>query len=143
MPLRADLVFSYWIFIWYLLYIFHFTIYNPKFAIMLGLIDNIIMFLMMILYGTSIKNIIFFIIINIFIKVIPYYYLMDKPIKYVDIYVTVIIFIIFILWLHINKESLTGNIRIIYDSLLYDKNTTPIMNILSNLKNNYKHLEIV
>jgi len=110
---------------------------------MLGLIDNIIMFLMMILYGTSIKNIIFFIIINIFIKVIPYYYLMDKPIKYVDIYVTVIIFIIFILWLHINKESLTGNIRIIYDSLLYDKNTTPIMNILSNLKNNYKHLEIV
>ena len=32
MNLRFDLVFSYWIFIWYILYICHIVEYSPKFV---------------------------------------------------------------------------------------------------------------
>ena len=143
MPLRVDLVFSYWIFIWYLLYTLKLTNYNPKFAIGLGLLDNTIMLFLMLLYGTSIKTIVFFIIINIFIKVIPYYYLIKSIIKLRDVYATILLFLIFILWLQINNESLTGNIKLIYDSLLKEENNTPVINLLSKIKINYKKLEVL
>jgi hypothetical protein len=45
--LRADLVFSYWIYLWYILYAFKITNFSPKFPLILGLIDNIIMLLLM------------------------------------------------------------------------------------------------
>ena len=51
--LRADLVFSYWIYLWYVLYAFKATIYSPKFSLILGVIDNLIMFVLMLMYGTS------------------------------------------------------------------------------------------
>jgi hypothetical protein len=73
--LRGDLVFSYWIYVWYLLYIFKFIKYSPKIPLILGLIDNIIMLLMMLLYGTSSRTIFYFIVINTLIKVMPIYYL--------------------------------------------------------------------
>lgn len=143
MPLRFDFVFSYWIFIWYLLYISKLTIYNPKFAIGLGLLYNTIMFFLMILYCSSIKTIVFFIMINIVIKVIPYYYLMNSIIKLHDVYATVLLFFIFILWLQINNESLTGNLKLVYDSLLRGQNKTPLINLLSKIEVNYKNLEVI
>jgi hypothetical protein len=142
--LRMDFVFSYWIYIWYLLYIFTpLNIqYSPKFVLILGLFDNIIMLIIMLLYGTDKKTIFYFIIINIIIKVVPLYYLRNEKIRLIDIYFTFLLFIVFILWLHINKQSLTGNIKLIYDSLVYGKDKTPFMAILKKLKNNYKNLQI-
>ena len=66
--LRPDLVFSYWIYVWYVLYVFKLIQYSPKLALILGLIDNIFMFIMMLLYGTSKKTIVYFIIVNTLIK---------------------------------------------------------------------------
>ena len=141
--LRFDLVFSYWIYIWYIIYAFKLTKYNPKFALILGLIDNCIMLILMLLYGTSRKTIFYFIIINTIIKIIPLYYLRNIPIKMSDIYFTIGLFILFVLWLHINKQNLIGNIKIIHDSLLYGNDNTPFMSLLNVLKKNYKNLEII
>jgi hypothetical protein len=79
--LRTDLVFSYWIYVWFILYVFKITSYSPKFALILGLVDNIIMLLLMIYFGSKGKTILLFIIINTFIKVIPIYYLRNEVIK--------------------------------------------------------------
>jgi len=87
--LRADLVFSYWIFIWFLLYEFKITSYSPKFPLIVGIIDNIIMFILMILYGTSSRTIFYFIVVNICIKVLPFYYLRNETIKLKDVYFTI------------------------------------------------------
>jgi hypothetical protein len=141
--LRADLVFSYWIYIWFILYAFKITQYNPKFALLLGLIDNIIMLIMMLIYGTSKRTIFYFILINTLIKVVPIYYLSNEKIKLKDIYFTLVLFIIFIIWLHINKQSLIGNIKIIHDSLLYGQNKTPFMALLKQIKKNYKNMKII
>ena len=140
--LRPDLVFSYWIYVWYVLYVFKLIQYSPKLALILGLIDNIFMFIMMLLYGTSKKTIVYFIIVNTLIKVVPLYYLKNEQIKVNDMYFTCGLFLLFIIWLYINEQSLFGNIKIIYDSLLYGKNETPFMALLHKIEKNYKHLEI-
>jgi hypothetical protein len=38
--MRFDLVFSYWIFAWYLLYMAKIIKYSPKLVIVLGIIEN-------------------------------------------------------------------------------------------------------
>ena len=38
--IRPDLIFSYWIYLWYILYIFKVLKYNPKLAIIFGMIKN-------------------------------------------------------------------------------------------------------
>ena len=143
-PLRFDLVFSYWIYIWYIIYAFNIIkMYNPKFALILGLLHNLTMFILMILYGTSRRTIFYFIIINTLIKIIPLYYLRNAPIKMRDIYFTFGLFLLFIIWLHMNKQNLIGNTKVIHDSLLYGKDNTPFMSLLNQIKYNYKNLEII
>jgi hypothetical protein len=141
--LRADLVFSYWIYLWYVLYAFRITSFSPKFPLILGAIDNIIMLLLMLVYGTSKETIFYFIIINTLIKIVPLYYLRNEPMKWRDIYFTIFLFVLFILWLNVNKQSLSGNLKIIYNSLLYGQNKTPFMAILNNIKTNFKSLQVI
>lgn len=136
--LRADLVFSYWIFIWFVLYEFKLINYSPKFPIILGIIENIIMLILMLLFGTSVRTIIYFILINIFIKAVPFYYLRNETIKMKDVYFTVVLFLLFIIWLHINEQSIVNNLKIIYDSLLFGKDQTPFMSLLRKVMKNYK-----
>ena len=140
MALRFDLVFSYWIYIWYLFYIYRFTSYSPKFALGLGIIDNIIMLALMIYFGSNVKTIFYFILINTLIKVVPFYTLRNEMIRFKDIYFTIILFIIFIIWLHKNEQNLIGNIKLIHDSLLYNKNQTPFMSLLGKIEGNFKQI---
>jgi hypothetical protein len=141
--LRFDLVFSYWIYAWYLLYAFNiFTSYSPKFALLLGLIENTIMLILMLLYGTSKETIFYFVLINALIKGLPLYYLIGRPIHLKDIYFTGCLFVLFIIWLHINKQSLVGNMKIVYESLLYGRDQTPFMSLLKKVFKNYKIMEM-
>jgi hypothetical protein len=141
--LRIDFVFSYWIFVWYILYVFKITTFSPKFPLIIGLIYNIIMFLVMLAYGTSFSTIINFLIINIIIKTIPLYRLRNEPIMLRDIVFTIILLGIYGIWLHLNGDSLIGNAKLIHDSLLYDKGNTPFIAFVNKLKNNFKNLEVI
>ena len=141
--LRVDLVFSYWVYVWFVLYFLNYTKYSPKIALILGLLDNIVMLFLMIVWSTSLKTICWFIIINTLIKVVPLYYLRNESFKMKDIYFTIGLFLIYIIWLHINSQSLVGNIKTIYNSLLYGKNETPFMNLLSKIEGNFKKLEVI
>ena len=141
--IRADLVFSYWIYAWFILYVFKFIKYSPKFPLILGLIDNIIMLLLMLYFGSKSRTIILFIIINTLIKVVPLYYLRNQRIKMSDIYFTVGLFIIFVIWLHINKQNLAGNLKLIHDSLLYNKFQTPFMSLFNKIEKNFKNIEVL
>lgn len=140
--LRADLVFSYWIYVWFILYAFKFVKYSPKLALFIGLLDNIIMLVLMILFGSSIKTLFFFIVINTIIKILPLYYLRKERITLNDVYFTCGLFFVFVIWLHINEQSLIGNVKIIHDSLLYGKNDTPFMSFLSKIEKNYKNINL-
>jgi hypothetical protein len=94
----------------------------------------------MINFGTNKNTIIQFIIINIFVKSIPLYNLRNKKIKLKDIYFTIFLFIVFLLWLNMNEQTLIGNQKLIYDSFLYSENKTPLMSLFHKFKNNFKNL---
>ena len=66
---------SYWIFAWYLLFIAKIVPYNPFWWLAIGLIVDILATLEMIYYRNDFLIIFLFILINIFIKIIPIYHL--------------------------------------------------------------------
>jgi len=127
--MRFDLVFSYWIFAWYLLYMAKIVNYKPKLAILLGIIDNTIMLIGMILYGSNFRTILSFITINVFIKLLPYYSLRHETIRISDWKPTIILFLIYCFWLYLNKENLTGNYKKVFDSLINNRDDTPAMQL--------------
>ena len=128
--MRIDLIFSYWIFAWYLLYMAKVVRYKPKLAILLGIIDNTIMLVGMILYGSNLRTILTFITINIFIKLLPYYSLRREKIRVSDWKPTIILFLIYCCWLYFNQENLVGNYRKLFDSLIHNRNDTPVMKFI-------------
>jgi hypothetical protein len=132
--LRADMVFSYWVFVWYVLYLIGWIKYNPKLAFILGLIDNIIILTIMLYIGkTPINSILLFIATNIIIKVVPLYYLYKTQLKENDVYFTIDLFIFFCIWLYINGQTPLRNMRIIYNSLIYNQNKTPFIHFISQI----------
>lgn len=132
--IRLDLVFSYWIFAWFLLYYFKFTSYSPKFVLIIGIIHNAALLLNMILRGRKTISILSFITINIFIKILPLYYLRNEPIKIDDIYVTGFVYLLFVVWLNINGENIVDNLNEIQNSILNDKNETPFMRFIEYIR---------
>jgi signal transduction histidine kinase len=107
----------------------------------MGLIDNIILFLLMILFGTKWKTIVYFVIINTFVKIIPLYYLQNDKIRIKDIIFTLFLFLLFIGWLHLNNESLQSNTKLVYDSLVHNKNKTPFLQLMKKIEENVNKLK--
>ena len=111
MNIRFDLVFSYWIFLWYLLYEWKFTQYNPKFALVVGLIENFVYLLCMIFYKNTIVNIWLFVIINFFIKILPLYMVRGTSVRKSDIVFSFALFLIYIAWLIVNDVDLYKRLK--------------------------------
>lgn len=96
----------------------------------------------MILWRTSMRTILWFVVINTVIKIMPLYYLRNEPYRLKDMYFTLVLFALFILWLHVNKQSLVGNAKLLYDSLIYGKDKTPFMGLLRKMENNFRQMNI-
>jgi len=130
---RIDYIFSYWIFFWYLFYICNFTKYNPKIAIILGLTENICIFLLMIYYNTKYRIIFLFFIMMFLLKIIPLYTIWNTKITLNDIYFTGILFIIYLVWMFINKQNNSDFINNTKKLIIYNKNTLPGMQLLEKM----------
>jgi hypothetical protein len=129
--IRPDLIFSYWIYLWYILYIFKVVKYNPKFAIICGMIENLIILLLMCIYNTKKILIVLFIIMFFILKLIPLYTIWNDNIKLNDdIKNTSLLFIIYLVWIHLNQLNITDALTNSKNLILYNKNTMPGMTIL-------------
>ena len=104
--MRFDLVFSYWIFAWYVLYALQLTTFNPKIALVIGLIHNTGLLLTMIYYKNDWIHIATFCFINTFIKVIPLWTVRNDPYRWKDFYAFVIYYMIHLVWLFVNQHTL-------------------------------------
>ena len=132
--MRLDFIFSYWIFFWYILYIFGlFARYNPKFAIIAGLFENIIIVLLMVFYQTSIKLIILFAIMSVILKIIPLYTLWNEKIKSGDIGFTFLLFFAYLFWTSINNLKIGDFLKRSKGLILHNKNTLPGMQFLDRI----------
>jgi len=111
--LRPDFIFSYWIFVWYLLFIFGIVKQNPLYILCFALLVNCIDILIKIMLNYPVKVIISFLIINFLIKVIPILHLLSiNDDKKFDILSLFHVFFVYIIWLSINN-MMTNTINIV------------------------------
>lgn len=94
---RPDFVFSYWAFVWYLLYIGGVVTANPKLALILALTANVFQLFLM----RDPKRILLFLIFQFFIKILPLYTLRHLPIGGPG--PTMVVFLIYMAWLSLNN----------------------------------------
>ena len=128
---RIDFIFSYWIFAWYLLYMARITIYSPKLALIIAVIEAVVSYLLLKTANTF--TMVSTLIIVSCIKIIPLITLWREPIRQKDIWVLFTLFMIYNIWLGIYGETMLGVYKKI--QVLLDKNTNelPFMYVLSKL----------
>jgi len=112
--IRPDFIFSYWIFVWFILYFIRIVNINPKLWIILGLIIEIIGIFFMLHF--DFYYIFRFIFINFWIKVVPLYVVWNTSIRNIDIVYSVVLVVIYLIWLYINNQSIYTIYEMIYNS---------------------------
>lgn len=127
--MRVDFIFSYWIFAWYLCYVFQWTHYNPKLALLMGLIENGLILVMMIYYNTPLR---YFLLTNMIIKAIPYITI-TEPMQWTDVYPTTGLFLVYLIWLKVNGQSYTKMVQGIFRYMKGDATVFPVSNWLRKL----------
>ena len=103
---RIDIFFTSWIIIWFILYYINLFPYNPKIVVISALIVCIIILFTMIYNNVNKLYICSFISILLLTKLLPYYFLKDTICNEIDIYFSIIIFMIYLIYLKI----LFGNV---------------------------------
>lgn len=122
--IAPDLIFSYWIFIWYCLYWLNIVFINPKFALICGLIVNLI--ILMILYKSP-QFFSFFVVLFVS-KLIPLFTIWNTKIKASDVYAMLCLFGIYLIWVFLVNKKMIDFANQIKD--LQHKNIYPGMNLV-------------
>ena len=108
-PYSLLFFFSYWVFAWFLCYELGWTKYNPYMWLWFALSINIFVLLAMIYYNNDFWDIVMFIVISIFIKVIPIAILWGSPLRWKDFKFGFILGCIQFLFLAINGKIIKHN----------------------------------
>jgi hypothetical protein len=121
-----DLIFSYWIIVWYILYYLRIVFINPKFALICGLIVNLIILLSMIYYHTKNKLLFSFFVLIFVSKLIPLFTIWKTKICLKDIHAFIFLFSIYLIWaMVINKKKTVYFTNQMSDLILYNKSIYP------------------
>jgi len=115
-------IFSYWIFVWFLLYYFKLTKYNPLTILIIGYIITLGEWLYLIFMGANNYNIIKFIIINVIIKIIPILLIYNSKTTYKDLIIGLYIFLAYLLTMAIMKIDPYKIYKKILNTYIYDDN---------------------
>jgi len=129
--IRPDYLFSYWILTWYICYMLGFFSHNPKFAIMLGLFSNLLLWFAMIYYRLPLKHILFFLILIVLYSVIPLWTVRNTKITQMDIQATIGLGVMYLGWMLWEEE-----LEVLYKTsigMLNVHHETPGMYVLNQL----------
>jgi hypothetical protein len=125
-------IFTYWIFIWYLFYISKLVNINPKFALIMAIIENICILFLMFYYKTNLNLVFLYIIMMIILKIIPLYSIWNTKIGNKDIIWTFILFIIYLIFRFVNNKTIDDLIQQHKDLIIYNKNVLPGINLFKS-----------
>lgn len=123
--MRFDFLFSYWIFIWYFFYIFGVTTFNPKIALVIAILQNMILLSIMFYVNQSWFNLITFCIVNIIVKIIPFWTLRHTMYLWKDFYALAYLFMIYVGWLYVNNQLTSRVLKQLIDRLYDNKPIGP------------------
>jgi hypothetical protein len=129
--LRLDYILSNWILLWYVLYVFGLIEYNPKLALILGILFNVATLSLMAYYQASIHTMLYLAFFVSWMKVIPLWTIRNSTIREKDIYATLLMVFVYLGWL-----LLEGKVMVVYQALnglLHDKLDSPGMSMLQKM----------
>jgi hypothetical protein len=117
-------VFSFWILLWFILYYFGFTKYNPLFILLVACIFPFIQLIYFIIYKITYYNFFKYLIINIIIKVIPILLIIKFPLRFkmVDVYLSVYLILIYIVLMSIINVNIYEFYKEMISTYIYDDN---------------------
>ena len=128
MVLRADLIFSNWIFAWVLIYISGLTKFSPKIAVIIAILENIGTALLL---KTVNAKTLQAVILYFLLKVIAFAFVINDPIVLQDMIALTVLFLIYVAWVIINGETVIGYYKKIHHSLNNNDNNTPFVNFIN------------
>lgn len=117
--------FSYWIFVWYILYILKIVPYNPKLALTVALLENVVKIGAMIYYKNNLDTILLFCSIIFIVKCIPLWTLRHTSYKN-QISTTVGLFILYVLYLYMNDKNVVTILKRSYQDVQNNKFIGPL-----------------
>lgn len=135
--MNSDLLFSNWIFIWFILYLFYIIPYSPKLIILLGF--GVIFFMVIYLYikNASKYSLLKFLMLNIIMKAIPLIVLYNIPITKNDYYFSITIFILYMIWLDVNDTNIFKVYKKLINNYINGSSKTIVSNTYDEIYNNF------
>ncbi len=133
MSIRPDFIFTYWVIAWYVAYMVKLTSYNPKWALLTGIILNVTLAIIVIIRSGFTASVITFLLINLILKGVPLYTIYKTKTTINDIYAVIGLFAIYTLWVNANGTTVVKQNVKIYESILHSKNESPIMRAVSKI----------
>jgi hypothetical protein len=124
---RFDLVFSYWIFFWYICYELRITTYNPMVAFYIAVFGNIGVLLLMIYYKNSYDHLLLLCFVLFVGKILPLWSLRNTSYSREDIYIIFVYFFVYILWLFFNDVKLISFYNNLLKNIQKNKPLGPFM----------------
>ena len=128
---RFDLLFSYWIFLWFLVYIIGWTTYNPTFIFIVGVFYSIVMVGIMFYFRTKLLTIFLFILSLFLFKIIPLLTI-RRVISTRDIVASFFLFLLYLGWICLNGLPLNYELNISID-VIRNKIDLPFTSLMKKI----------
>lgn len=143
--LRVDFLFSYWIFFWFLIFYFTQNVresnaaifiqknMNPKLALYIALLENILTFLYILWIKSDFLIIIKYLLMILSVKILPIYLIKQKIHLWNDLLIFVFVFSIYIIYLWINDESIKSVYERTFKYVKSGQNKTPFFYLFDSI----------
>ena len=129
--IRPDYLFSYWVVAWYVLYMTGIVTPNPKFAILVALLENVLVLLSMVYLRVNPKKIYYFFIMILLVKVLPLWTLRKSTVTKRDVSATAGLLLMYVGWI-IWDEKVNASFKA-YMQMLDPTIQTPGMLLLARV----------
>jgi len=136
--LTPDLLFSYWIFVWFIIYYASpSSIPNPRFILYVAIIENILSLIIV----PSVRIFFMYLAVIVLAKGIPLYLLRNSPIHLkTDIMYSFLFFIIYNIYLFYKKTNIVRVYQATYTFIHNGENKTPLFYLESVGRNFFNWL---
>lgn len=134
--LYFSYLFSYWIVAWYVLYMVGMIPYNPKFALTVGLLENVILLFTMMYYKNKWVNIVLFCTVVFFIKGVPLWTLRHTSYTKHQVLATLVLFMVYASYLAMNGQHVISILKKNYQAVQQGTFIGPMSVLLKKMGDN-------
>jgi hypothetical protein len=147
MNITWDFLFSYWLFIWFLIYyilihiqnagiIINFikTFANPIIGLVIASVENVFTLVLLIYKNNSPESTIKYLFAIVLFKLIPIYLLKPYTVNIFYSFISfLILFIIYLIYVKMNNQNIVYIYQNVLKSILANKNDTPFFKMMSKI----------